>query len=126
MIRVVIAATVETPNDRRFPVDVAVFEAETRIDALRQADKLWPKTYTEGHFAGKRRGLKVVDADPDPAIPPVAPTVIYRQICAWCPTVLVEGDPGAPVSHGICEDCAKSFESHQAETEAIIERAPTE
>ncbi len=109
MIRVVIAATVQTENDKRFPVDVAVFEAETRIDALRQADKVWPKIYTEGHFAGKLRGLRVVDADPDPSQPPT-PAPLFRQICAWCPTVIAEGDPGAPVSHGICEPCAKSFE----------------
>lgn len=30
---------------------------------------------------------------------------IYRVVCAWCPTVLVEGDAGAPVSHGLCHPC---------------------
>jgi hypothetical protein len=28
-----------------------------------------------------------------------------RVICAWCKRVLREAPPGAPVSHGICEDC---------------------
>jgi hypothetical protein len=28
-----------------------------------------------------------------------------RVICAWCKKVLEEGDPGAPVSHGMCQEC---------------------
>ena len=35
--------------------------------------------------------------------------------CSWCGDILEHGDPGAPVSHGICEDCA---EEQMAELEA--------
>ena len=27
--------------------------------------------------------------------------------CAWCRAILDQGDPDLPVSHGICDDCAK-------------------
>lgn len=39
------------------------------------------------------------------ASPPQSGAPIYRVVCGWCPTVLVEGDPGAPVSHGLCNPC---------------------
>ena len=32
-------------------------------------------------------------------------TPAMHVICAWCGTILEHGDPGAPVSHGICSDC---------------------
>lgn len=47
----------------------------------------------------------------------------YRVVCAWCPTVLVEGDAGAPVSHGICSPCAAKFDVHYSEVEAMNEAA---
>ncbi len=28
-----------------------------------------------------------------------------RLVCAWCQRVLRYGDPGQPISHGICEPC---------------------
>lgn len=93
--RFVIAATVKTAEDPKFPAAVAVFEAPTRIAALREANELWPNPLVDGTFAGERRGLQVVDASP-----------VLREVCAWCQAVIVEGDHGAPVSHGICETCA--------------------
>jgi hypothetical protein len=47
----------------------------------------------------------------------------YRVVCAWCPTVLVEGDPGAPVSHGMCDPCLERMTDHQNETEALVDAA---
>lgn len=41
---------------------------------------------------------------PAPAAPQSA-TPTFRVVCAWCPTVLVEGDVGAAVSHGLCHPC---------------------
>ncbi len=29
----------------------------------------------------------------------------YQIVCAWCKRVLDPGDPGAPVSHGMCPAC---------------------
>ena len=34
---------------------------------------------------------------------------VLRVICAWCSKVLTEGDENAPVSHGICEECAEKL-----------------
>ena len=33
-----------------------------------------------------------------------------RTICAWCLALIKAGDdgPNAPVSHGLCESCAKT------------------
>lgn len=31
-----------------------------------------------------------------------------KTICAWCKDLLVAG-PSQPVSHGICENCAKGW-----------------
>lgn len=28
------------------------------------------------------------------------------RVCAWCDLTLSEGEPGSPVSHGICGSCA--------------------
>ena len=28
-----------------------------------------------------------------------------KKVCSWCQLVMDEGDPGADVSHGICERC---------------------
>lgn len=33
---------------------------------------------------------------------------VVRQVCAWCGLVLVAGDEGAPVSHGLCAGCHKT------------------
>lgn len=33
----------------------------------------------------------------------------YRRVCAWCQAVLTMGDPGAPVTHTICEPCSRAF-----------------
>lgn len=93
--RFVIAATVATAEDPNFPAAVALFEAPTRIAALREANALWPQPLTEGTFAGERRAIRVVDASP-----------VLREICGWCKAVVVEGDAGAPVTHGICPTCA--------------------
>jgi hypothetical protein len=32
-----------------------------------------------------------------------------RIVCGWCQTVLVEGDPNGPTSHGMCPSCAATF-----------------
>ena len=40
-----------------------------------------------------------------PAVEAV-PVIPLRVVCAWCKTVLAEGGPGAPTSHGICSACA--------------------
>lgn len=46
---------------------------------------------------------------PNPSQPdPLPPEPRMHVVCAWCPppgTVIQEGDPGAPVSHGICASC---------------------
>lgn len=28
-----------------------------------------------------------------------------RKVCAWCNAIIDEGDPGAGVTHGMCEAC---------------------
>jgi hypothetical protein len=40
--------------------------------------------------------------------------LVLRVVCAWCRRVLVEGDPGAKTSHGLCPTCAKRFEQDVA------------
>jgi len=29
--------------------------------------------------------------------------------CAWCSSVIEQGEPGALTSHGLCEACAEAF-----------------
>jgi hypothetical protein len=41
-----------------------------------------------------------------------------RVLCAWCPAVLEEGTPGAPESHGICDDCIRRY--FPAHAEAVL------
>lgn len=36
--------------------------------------------------------------------------LILKIVCAWCRTVLRDGSPGAPTSHGICAACQAGFE----------------
>jgi len=43
--------------------------------------------------------------------------IMLHTICAWCKKVLQEGDQNQPISHGICEDCAKNFHMHPAQKE---------
>lgn len=31
----------------------------------------------------------------------------HRLVCAWCGALITPGDPGAPISHGICHQCAE-------------------
>lgn len=40
-----------------------------------------------------------------------AEATVLRVVCAWCLTVLVDGPPDQPVSHGICPDCIPKFEA---------------
>lgn len=40
-----------------------------------------------------------------PDLSPVQGVPVFRVVCSYCPIVLVEGDKGAPVSHGLCPDC---------------------
>jgi hypothetical protein len=35
-----------------------------------------------------------------------ARTKNLKVVCAWCDNTIREGEPGAPVSHGICPPCA--------------------
>lgn len=35
--------------------------------------------------------------------------------CAWCQTILHQGDPTQPVTHGMCPDCMNKFLSPQTE-----------
>lgn len=28
-----------------------------------------------------------------------------KRVCSWCSSTLAEGDPGAQISHGICDPC---------------------
>lgn len=39
----------------------------------------------------------------------VGPEPVQKEICAWCLRVTREGDPGAPETHGICEDCTRRY-----------------
>ena len=50
-------------------------------------------------------------------------TPVLRVVCAWCTHVITAGTPGAPVSHGICDQC---FNRVTAEEEAstIAQIAP--
>lgn len=32
-----------------------------------------------------------------------------KRVCAWCATVLEEGDKGSETTHGICPECAAHF-----------------
>lgn len=34
----------------------------------------------------------------------------FRIVCAWCKAVIQEGPTHAPISHGMCSTCEKSFE----------------
>jgi len=36
-----------------------------------------------------------------------------QVVCAWCRAVLQVGDPGQPVSHGICAACRKRITRHR-------------
>lgn len=36
--------------------------------------------------------------------------VIHRTICAWCGKTILEGDPHAAPSHGICPECVIKVE----------------
>ena len=29
----------------------------------------------------------------------------FKRVCAWCKKVVAEGDPGAPETHTICNEC---------------------
>jgi len=31
---------------------------------------------------------------------------VWRVVCAWCGAVTRDGDPDAPVTHGVCDTCA--------------------
>jgi hypothetical protein len=42
--------------------------------------------------------------------------------CAWCTETLVEGPPGAPISHGICRPCSKAVAAHAEAAERIIDK----
>lgn len=38
-----------------------------------------------------------------------------RTVCSWCSKVIAEGDdPTAPVTHGICDDCADNMRKEAA------------
>lgn len=34
---------------------------------------------------------------------------VHTEICAWCRKVTREGEPGAPETHGICEECTARY-----------------
>ena len=40
-----------------------------------------------------------------------------KVVCAWCGVTMQEGDVDAPVSHGICKECAKALYKEIAELE---------
>ena len=39
-----------------------------------------------------------------------------KKVCSWCQLVMDEGDPGADVSHGMCDGCKTA---NTAEIEAM-------
>lgn len=45
------------------------------------------------------------------------------KVCAWCQTVLEEGEEGGMVSHGICEACSERLDSGYG---AVIDQAEDE
>lgn len=61
--------------------------------------------YGEAH---RRNSGSGIDDDP----------VQLTVICAWCGEIMVEGDSGAPVSHGLCRGCQRDLEEAYEEAEA--------
>jgi hypothetical protein len=51
-------------------------------------------------LAHQRNSGSGIDDDP----------VRFWRVCSWCEEIMEEGDPGAPVSHGICRTCAEDVE----------------
>lgn len=52
-----------------------------------------------------------------PEVPPVQGATM-RVVCSYCLAVIVEGDKGAPVSHGACDAC---FRRELAAIDALAE-----
>jgi len=38
------------------------------------------------------------------------PVVRLRLVCSWCATVMDDGTPGQPTTHGICPACSEKLE----------------
>jgi len=45
--------------------------------------------------------------------------VKFKRVCAWCKTVMDEGDPEAPVSHSICPECDKKLIEEEENQEEL-------
>ena len=39
----------------------------------------------------------------------VLAVLVGKTVCAWCGKLIKDGDPYLPVSHGMCETCAKAW-----------------
>ncbi|TAL16164.1 hypothetical protein EPN96_09940 [bacterium] len=39
-----------------------------------------------------------------------------KQVCAWCCKTIEEGDSGAEITHGICQECFGYFSRDECET----------
>ena len=37
----------------------------------------------------------------------------FKVVCGWCKKVMAEGDPGAPVSHSICDACDEKLQQEE-------------
>lgn len=66
---------------------------------------------------------------PSSASPEYSPRRL-RKVCAWCQkrgrlTVIEEGAPGAPTSHGVCEKCAPAVMADTARAVGYRLRAHT-
>lgn len=56
---------------------------------------------------GARGARGTEDPSEDGGRPHDRPAPSPRVVCAWCADVMVEGDPGATTSHGLCESCER-------------------
>lgn len=89
-------------------VGVLQFVRGTACAGLVHDRCLTPAEQAEVEAEAKRTVDEVMTANTDPRLvgaPLPRPKRRLRRVCMHCRTVMDAGDPGAPTSHGICEDC---------------------
>jgi hypothetical protein len=84
------------------------FAKTERVDAVLSAGEALPASSDARCRMQGAAGRSVLDGDAqqDPGGATASRADVLRVVCSWCKRALVEGDPGAPTSHGICPDCA--------------------
>ena len=67
------------------------------------------RPHGEGSSAPEVKGSRTFTPQGEP------PRSSIRTICAWCKSVIAEGDAPEPVSHGCCPDCVGDLEAQIVE-----------